>query len=24
VAPASTQLWSSPVHDHVRGAGYYQ
>ena len=24
VAPASTELWSSPVHDHVRGAGYYQ
>lgn len=22
--PATADLWSSPAHDHVRGAGYYQ
>jgi transposase len=24
VLPATADLWSSPAHDHVRGAGYYQ
>ena len=24
VPPAAPDLWSSPAHDHVRGAGYYQ
>ena len=24
VKPATADLWSSPEHDHVRGAGYYQ
>ena len=24
VKPAAADLWSSPAHDHVRGAGYYQ
>ena len=24
VQAATPDLWSSPAHDHVRGAGYYQ
>ena len=24
IKPAAVDLWSSPEHDHVRGAGYYQ